>query len=574
MAYSKKINRILARNKYLLGLKSPWNSHFQLIGEYIMTRKQNFTSDGMPGDFLTDDLFDSTAPRANALMASILLGMLWGNGAKTFKMIKPHKLKLTDGVKQFYEKVTMIMENNLSHDESGLTLALNEYMLDEGSFGTAGIGVFENDSFPYLKIKAWDVKTMAIAEGANGCINTIHNTKEFTVRNLVQEYGYDNIGADNKKKFDDGNETEKVKVLHVIEERLERDPNKFGAKDMPIASIHIELKSGKILKESGYHEMPVLVARFYKAMGEVYGRSPGMFALPDIMEINAIWEALTLAIEKKLSPPLGVLSDGQLGGGDINTTAGAVNVFDISNHLNIDKPVFPLFTVGDMREVEYLIEKLEKAIEDAFSLDRLLDLNNEKTRMTAYETSARMKLRGDSLGTLFSRQELELFTPMLNRSFNILFRKGLFGVIAGSDEEQFILDNGGTPEYIPEEVANAIMSGEEVFEIQYVSPAKRIMQAEEVQSIMSTYEALTMIQPISPDVADGLNHDKALVKLHTLTGGDSTILNSIDRMKEIRETRAEAQAAERDLRHKEVLASIAQQGAQAEATLNPRSAKE
>jgi len=571
MAETEKVKRIKNRNKMLLSKKAPWLDHFQLIGEYIMFRKQNFTGTPNAGAFLSADLFDNTAARANNLMASVLLGMLWGNGAKTFKLIKPENIPLSEEVKKFYEKATTTMEKNMNHDESGLMSALGEYMLDQGSFGTSGIGTFEADEFPYLRFEAWDIKTMAISEGANGRVNTIHNTKEYTPRTLVDKYGYENISKKNKKLFDEGDEETKIKVLHAIEERMVRDPNKFGARDMPVASIHIELESGKILEESGYHEMPVAVARFYKAMNETYGRSPGMAALPDIIEINAIWESLTLAIEKKLSPPLGVLSDGQLGGGVINTTAGSVNVFDVSN-MSTDKPIFPLFTVGDMREIEFLLDKLEKAITEAFNIDRLLDFNNE-TRMTAFETQARMKIRGDSLGTLLARQELELFTPKIGRSFNILFRKGLFGVIADSEEERFLLDQGIEPEYIPEAIAEAMLAGEEVFEIQYISPAKRMMQSEEVQSIMTTYEMLNIIAPVSADAADIIDHDKALEKLHLLTGGDSSILNSIEKIEGIRKQRAEQMQVERELRHKEQMANIAQQGAQAMATANPTSQK-
>lgn len=35
-----------------------------------------------------------------------------------------------------------------------------------------------------------------------------------------------------------------------------------------------------------------------------WGRSPGMEALPDVLEVNTIWESVTIAIEKDIKPPI------------------------------------------------------------------------------------------------------------------------------------------------------------------------------------------------------------------------------------------------------------------------------
>ncbi|GAJ24327.1 unnamed protein product, partial [marine sediment metagenome] len=196
---------------------------------------------------------------------------------------------------------------------AGLTVALTEYMKDQGSFGTSGIATFENPKGPLpIRYKAWDVKTMNIDENQDGFVDTIYNEIELNPRKAVLEYGINNVSAKTRDLFNSG-KTAAIKILHAIEPRLDADPLKFGNKDMPIASIHIEVVGEKILRESGFEEMPVLVSRFSKALGEIYGRSPGMAALSDIIELNAIWEAVTLAIEKNLDPPLGVLSDSDLG---------------------------------------------------------------------------------------------------------------------------------------------------------------------------------------------------------------------------------------------------------------------
>ena len=78
MAYERKdrVEFLLRRYEALKQNKQVWLNHYQLIGQYVMTRKQNFTQKLQPGDFLTNDIFDTTGVRANITMAAILLGML------------------------------------------------------------------------------------------------------------------------------------------------------------------------------------------------------------------------------------------------------------------------------------------------------------------------------------------------------------------------------------------------------------------------------------------------------------------------------------------------------------------
>ena len=76
------VNRVtMAKGRYDEGIKRKqnWLTMYQLVGEYVMTRKQNFLSTSMPGEFLTEQLFSSVAPEANRTMASAILGNLWPN---------------------------------------------------------------------------------------------------------------------------------------------------------------------------------------------------------------------------------------------------------------------------------------------------------------------------------------------------------------------------------------------------------------------------------------------------------------------------------------------------------------
>ncbi len=564
---SDRVRAILNRGRRLKDRKRPWADQFQLIGEYIMTRKQNFTEVNEPGAFLTRDLFDATAIKANDTMSSALIGSLWPNGAKTFQLLPAEGIEDSKSIKDYFNFVTREMASIMDDSRAGLTIALNEYMRDQGSFGTSGVGVFENEKGPLpIRYVAWDVKTMSIDENSHRFVDVIYNEEEMTIRKLITEYGVDNVSKKSRDLFNNGKQEDMVQVLHAIEPRLDGDPLKFGNKDMPIASIHIEIKAAKILRESGFEEMPVFVSRFAKALGEIYGRSPGMAALPDIIELNAIWEAVTIATEKQLDPPLLVTSDGDLGPSIIDTSAGAINVVNVSGRPGAQKPIEPLFIVGEMQSSVALIEKLVEAITGHFFIDRLLDLNND-TRMTFGEAQIRNELRGASLGSIFARQEAELFTPMIGRTFNILLKRGRLGVIAGSREQIALMEKGITPLVIPASISDRMIKGEEVFKIKYVSPAKRTMQAEEVQGLLATQNYAILWSSIVPEAVDNIDIDFSIKRISELTGASEEAVRDLQSIEALRKARAAQAAAQAQLDAAAQASEIARNAGQAQASV-------
>ena len=560
------IQQVLRKHKKLKEEKQPWNNHYQIIGEYIRIRKQNFTSTQVQGGFLVDDIFDSTAPMSNVKMAAAFMGALWPNGAKSMRIVQPHAIAESPEIKEYFKEFTTRLSLAMDSPKSGLALSLDEYAQDQGAFGTCGVAVFEEDDIDHpISYTTWDVKTMSIDENSKGVVDTVYNEKSYTVRDLVDKYGLKNVHENVRKAYDNMKYDDKVNVLHAIEPRIKRNKKKKGNKNMPYASYHIDLDNKFLMKESGFEEFPVIVARFSKCPDEKYGRSPSMLALPDILELNAIRESRMLAVEKNLDPPVMVYDDGTLGGGEIDTSAGSVTVLSVSGRITGQRPVEPLYTVGEMQSTQVHIEELKQTITQQYYLDRLLDLNNE-TRMTLGEAQIRNKLRGDSLSAIFSRQELEFFTPLIERSINIMFNKGLLGVRRGSPEEALAQLRGEKPLVIPDTIQRRIDEGREAYEIQYVSPAKRMMQAEEVQGIMTTWEFAGNLAGAAPDIIDHLDPDETIKRLAELTGAPSEIIRDLQSVKAIRSARQQMQQQMAMLEAERSASESARNYAQAENT--------
>lgn len=538
MASPDEVKSIIARNKELDTIFMPWRDQLQLVGQYIDTRRMDFSTTQQPGDFLNRDVFDSVAPKAAKTCASAILSSLWPQSVKRLRLIAPRSLKETTATKAYYEEITRRLMAVMDDPEGGLQLALDEYMKDSVTFGTAGIEIMP-DKKTKVKARAWGVRHMKISEGTDNRVDTIYIELEKPVHWFAKEYGVKNLSSKLQDLFKERKFEDKHKVLIAIEPRLMRSAKK-GVGAMEFRSTHIELGTNHVLRESGFTELPIKVGRFSKLLGEDYGRCPAMDALPDVLEANMIWEATTIAIEKSLDPPLGVLDDGKLGGSEIDTSAGALNVFNISGRAGEKNPIFPLFTVGEPQWALKLIEQLGKTISDHFYLDRLLDFNNE-TRMTLGEANLRNKLRNSTLGSIFTRQIMEVISPTVQRYFNLLLDQGEFGYAADSAEAKA----DPTVLIIPDEIVKLMTKKQDVYGIEYFTPAMRIMQAEEADGILRSWEFAGMLGKGIPQALDGLDEDVSIRLYSNIVGSPSEINRSqsdIDKIRKAREAAAQEAA--------------------------------
>lgn len=567
MGIAEEVARVLRKYERLKQEKEPWLSHYQLIGQYIRHRKQNFTTEHGQGAFLTAEIFDTTASEANERFASALIGNIWPSGAKTIKINPADSVPNSKAVKEYFEKVTKKLTGFMDEPRAGLSISLQEYAEDLGAFGTCGQAVFENKDIRHpLSYKTWDVKRMVIDEDKDGFVNTIGAEYEVDVETAVDEYGRDKLPKKYRDAYDNGQYNEKVRFLIFVEPRRNYDNTKQGNKNMAFATYHIELTTKTVLKESGFTELPVFVSRMSKATGEKYGRSPGIDGLPDILTVNAMAESILRATEKNLDPPLAVADDSVLGNEVIDTSAGGLNVFSMSGRTPTDKPIFPLFTVGEMKSSMEFRTSLQEAIWKRYKLDMLLDLNNQ-TRMTLGEAQIRNRIRSEGISSMFVRQEVELLEPMIIRSFNICFKLGLLGIVAGDPREKELRAAGVDVFTIPQEVIQAGQSGQDIYEIQYISPAKRIMQAEELQGIMTTMDFVTTHAQVVPDLVLSLKDDEIVKRVSELTGAPMEIINDLETIKALRQARQQAVAAQAKQEAASKMAASSQNMAQAMATM-------
>jgi hypothetical protein len=541
-----------------------WDEMYQVVGEYVSQIKQNFQECPQPGEFLVGDIFDSTGPFAAHTAASALLGMLWPGSAKmSIEIIPPDDMEDIDTeLNEFYERMTARATRAMDDPRANLALAFDEYMLDQIIFGTSGVGVEAGDE-SLLLYKPYGVKEAYIDEGKNGRVARYFLFYEWTVRRAVDEYGIDNVSEKIREKYLANKFQDRVKILVYVCKRGEKKA-RAGKFAMKYAAYHYDYDGGFLLREDGFHEMPAAFGRFKKLNYERYGRSPAMNALPDIREANVLREACIMATEKALDMPKGVFSDGVLGGGVIDQSPHAINVFNATGANSSGNPIFDIGSPPDIRAALSRLEELRQSISQHFFIDRLLDFNNS-TQMTFGEAQIRENRASMTMSSLFNRQIAEVWNPIIERSINILWRLGTFGVLENSDEERDVLAKGKEPEYFPEEIVRRLQDGEEIYQIVYKTQAANAARANEYIGILDVIGVAAQMMQIDPSVSNRLNLHKGIKEIAKIRGTPAGLVRQDDEVEEIEAAQAQAQNQQQMIQAAPQIAGAVKDVAQAEA---------
>jgi hypothetical protein len=545
--------------------RQTWDTMYQVLGEYISMMKMNFQGQPANGEFLVDNIFDSKAAYAAISASSTLSGMLWTGSAKQSMFIDaPDDVEITTELAEYYEYITNKACAAFDDARANFNLAFEEYMLDQAIFGTSGIGVETGDE-SLLLFKPYGVKEMYIDEGKNGRVSDVFLFFEWTIRRVVAEYGLENVSDKVRQKYEGDKYLDKVKILVCITPRKEFKAEK-GALAMPYMSLHMEYEGCHVLREGGYSDLPIKVGRFLKLNYEKYGRSMGMNALPDVKEANILREAVIVATEKNLDPPLGVLDDGSLGGGVIDTSAGAISVFNASSQMGNKQPIFPLYTVGSINDAMVRLEELKESIGQHFYIDRLLDFNNN-TQMTFGEAQIRAGLREASLSSIFSRQITECLTPVIDRAINILFQMGELGVIEGSEIHQEREIQGKESMIIPDELVKRLDSGQDIYKIGYRTKASNAARSEEYIAILDVLSFGIQSMQVDPSVRHRVDMHEGLKQIADIRGLPVGIIRQDDVVAQMMQAEQEAQQGQQMLEQAQMGAGIVESLAAANRTV-------
>lgn len=460
----------------------------------------------------TAQRLDTTGTEAVRLLSSSTLSSLTPPNTRWFDLEPPIGTdELDQDGKQWLEEAAARV-HTLIHGSNYDSEAL-EFVMHLMIAGMAGLYIELKDS--KLHFDTWPLNHLYCQETLNrGYIDTVYRSFEFTVQEAAIEFGLDAL----PQKMQDlhrSNEHDprKHRFVVTIRPRLRDGKQTTGStkRNLPWESLWVS-DCGTIVRESGFHEMPVIVPRWLKIPDTDYARGPVFDALPDLKTLNKVKENMLLNMEMHITGMFKVKDDGVINPN--NVKFGARRVIPVGDMDNLQ----PLQSGGDIQFAMNEIASLQTSIRKMLLADQLGP--TEKAIQTATEVQTRNNQVRQVLGPIFARLQAEFLTPFVDRCFGLVARAGMLPPV-------------------PESIA----AGNGLFEIGYRSPLARSQKLQELDAIDQMQVRLGQLAQAKPELLDYINYDNLVTKYGDLLGVDPNLLLDQNEVKRLRLAREREQQA-------------------------------
>ncbi len=412
---------------------------------------------------------------------------------------------------------------------------------EEGKFGTLAMSMME-DFEDDLRCTAFPIGSYCIAESSRGRVDTIYRSYRPTAVQIIEQFGMQDESGAPLRKPDWSRISHEVKlayesktqrdsrfeVIHALQPNYGRDESYVDSKNMPFSSCYYEPnqvdKNGKLLRESGFHENPIKVARWDVLSDDPWGTGPGLEAQGDAQALQERERQLAKRIDKHNDPAL--VGSPELKNKRVSLLGGDITYVGFTP--NGGKPqLSPIHDVDpDTTPLDANILTIEKRIQRVWDEDLFLMLSMSDAKdVTAEAIARKFEEKVVILGPVLERQNDELFDPAIDRAFSIALRRGLLPPA-------------------PEELQGSPLK------IEYVSmlaQAQRLVGASSIDRMVGFIAGLADAQSKTgeaPEVFDKLDFDQAVDEYHEALGTMPTIIRSDDQVAELRAQRAQRQQAQ------------------------------
>lgn len=468
---------------------------------------------GLSGTMLTPtggqakqaELLDSTAADSANVLASNIMGGLTPANALWFALDVGDE---ADDERRWLDDAATLLWENIHM--ANFDAEAFEACLDIVVAGQFALFIDEDTERGGFIFHQWPLSSVYCASTrADGRVDIVHHEYTLTAEQAIKEFGADNL-PEKIREVVAKNPDEPFTFVQALHPRT---PHVVGAKltkNLPIASCHFDLDSGMVVRESGYHEMPVVVPRWLRAPGSVYAVGPMYAALPDVRQLNAVL-ALELAnLDIAVSGMWLGVDDGVLNPRTVKLGARKIVVAASKDSLT------SLSSGADFNLSEVKIAKLQGAIRRTMMADQLPPADGPVK--TAYEYSVRVDMIRKLLGPMYGRLQAEYLKPLVERCFGLGYRAGIF------------------------KPAPPSLQGR-AFSVRYVSPMARAQKLDEVNAIEAVFASAGQFATFDPNIIDNLDDRKALELIAQGRGAPSAILRKPEDVQKLQADRAQAAEA-------------------------------
>lgn len=454
--------------------------------------------------------FSSSPCNYLKILTSGLIGYSLSPHIIWFKLsMEDKKLLNLYGVKDWLEQCEEILYSYFN--KSNLYQSSTGFIEDSACIGHGVLMINDNLKNGTLRYSRMRPNELYLDSNEDGEVDTIYRKFLITLRNAVELFGLENLSETRQDDYQDVKKwNNQFEVLHAVYPRRDRDTGLPDSKNMPFASIYVDIGQDYIIMESGYEDFPYAVFLWNPIAGFAYGESPVMGAMTDIKALNVMEESRLKIAQMSAEPPL-------------QASDSLRNISLVPRGITYKKKdeTIDVIRTGENYPITIdVVNQKKQEVKDWFNVDFFLMLQSQEGRqMTATEV---MELQGEKaavLSNLIVNLNVAL-SKIIARSFNILLKAGIMPPVP-----EALAENGGD------------------LSIDFMGPLAQAQK--KYHSMGGISSALQLVAPIIqlyPNSGDYIDGDELMKRALEGQGVPEAVIREDDDVKEIREQRAQAQA--------------------------------
>ena len=495
--------------------RSSWEDLWRDIRDYCLPDLGCFSGeDATQGSKRYRKILDAEAIDCADVLAAGLLGGVSSPSRPWLRLTTMDPdLDKNPAVKEWMTKVQDLLLLYFSKAEC--YNALHQSYLELPVFGTA-CTIVKPHPEQLISLQNLTIGEYWLAEDDYGKVDTMYRRLSLTAKQMVQQWGFEAVNNDVRQAFEKDPFT-RFNVIHAIEPRIERNPDKRDNKNMPWQSVYFqEGVQDKVLSESGFRNFPALCPRWMTSGGSVYGRGPGAKALSAQKSLQRLHLRLAELVDYGTRPPILYPS----------TLKDQLSQFKPGGRVAVNPQEAPI--IRSMWEVRTdpqamlaLIQSTRQDIQRIFFVNvfQMIAATANKTDRTATEVQALEQEKVMMLGPVLERLHTELLDPLVTNAFG------------------FMVEYNMLPE-VPEELYGRELS------IEYVSVLAEAQKNASANGIVRTAQQIGLLAQINPQAVDKLDVDATIDQLADMNGVPPSLIVTGQKVALIRQQRAEQQQAQ------------------------------
>ncbi|EPG5554681.1 TPA: phage tail protein [Klebsiella pneumoniae] len=495
--------------------RSSFDPHWRELSDFINPRGSRFlVTDVNRDDRRNTKIVDPTATLAARTLSSGMMSGITSPARPWFKLATPDPDMMDYGPVKLWLEVVQRRMNEV-FNKSNIYQSLPLLYASLGNYSTGAMAVLEDDS-DVIRTMMFPIGSYYMANSARGSVDTCFRKFSMTVRQLVMEFGLNNVSDSVKGMWDSGNYESWIEVIHAVYPNIDRDTAKLNSKNKPVKSVYYEVggDSDKLLRESGFDEFPIMAPRWEVNGEDVYGSScPGMIALGQVKALQLEQKRKSQLIDKATNPPM--VGPSSLRNQRVSLLPGDITYIDQVTGQDGFKPAY--LVNPNTADLLADIQDTRHIINSAYFVDLFMMLQNINTRSMPVEAVIEMKEEKLlMLGPVLERLNDECLNPLIDRTFSIMARKNLLPP--------------------PPDVLQGMP-----LRIEYISVMAQAQKSIGLSSLSSTVGFIGQLAQAKPEALDKLNVDQAIDAFAEMSGVSPTVIVPQEQVEQVREQRAQQQ---------------------------------